>query len=167
MNSHPFDTLPLPQGGSLIFTPCPGTKGIDLATSVAQLGAAGAAGVITLMTDQEMAHNEVTALPSVCSEHNLKWFHLPVQDDMAPEAEFEQAWSEHKQQINSILDQNGTLAVHCKGGSGRTGLMVAIILLDRGYSFEQVTAMVKGMRPNALKKQPHIDYLAQKNESTH
>ncbi|MES9929129.1 MAG: hypothetical protein ABW158_13550 [Candidatus Thiodiazotropha sp. 6PDIVS] len=50
MAIHPFDILPLNNGGNLIFTPCPGTKGVDLETSVRQLKEAGAESIITLNT---------------------------------------------------------------------------------------------------------------------
>lgn len=159
MDSHPFDILPLDQGGSLIFTPCPGTKGIDLQTSITQLKQAGAMAVITLMTDEEMVGLEVDALPTVCKKHELQWFHLPIEDDEAPAAEYQQKWDSQQQKIHNILDQNGTLVIHCRGGSGRTGLMAAILMLERGTEFDQAVSMVKGLRPNALKKQPHIDYL--------
>jgi hypothetical protein len=48
----------------LIFTPCPGTKGATLRDSLAQLKAAGAEAVITVMLDDEMASNGVTGLVS-------------------------------------------------------------------------------------------------------
>lgn len=159
MASHPFDTLPLDQGGSLIFTPCPGTKGIDLPTSIAQLKQAGAMAVITLMTVDEMARFEVDTLPIVCEQHDLLWFHLPIEDDKAPGVEYQQKWDRYKQEIHNILDQNGTLVIHCLGGSGRTGLMAAIILLERGIAFDGAISMVKGLRPKSLKKQLHVDYL--------
>ncbi len=159
MDSHPFDILPLDQGGSLIFTPCPGTKGVELQTSIAQLKRAGAKAVITLMTNDEMASLGVDTLPAICKQHGLQWFHLPIEDDEAPTAEYQQKWETQKQQIYNILDQNGTLVIHCRGGSGRTGLMAAIILMERGTDFDRAVSMVKGLRPKALMKQPHIDYL--------
>ena len=159
MDPHPFDILSLPQDGSLIFTPCPGTKGIDLQTSITQLKRAGATAVITLMPDDEMARFGVEALPGVCEQHGLKWFHLPIEDDAEPMAEYQQGWSAQKKLIQKILDQNGTLVIHCRGGSGRTGLMAAIILLERGIDFDHTVSMVKDLRPNSLKLQQHLDYL--------
>jgi protein-tyrosine phosphatase len=50
--------------------------------------------------------------------------------------------------------------VHCKGGSGRTGLMAAQILVERGYAKEDALAVVKALRPNALSLAVHQDYLA-------
>jgi hypothetical protein len=42
VSTHPYDILALPKQGSLIFTPCPGTKGVDLTTSARELHQAGA-----------------------------------------------------------------------------------------------------------------------------
>ena len=159
MQTHPYDILPLAEGGRLIFTPCPGTKGVALEQSLSQLKQAGASAVISLTPQSEMARLEVEALPEACSNQGLNWFHLPVEDDAAPAAEFGLGWARDRAKIQAILDQGGALAIHCKGGSGRTGLMAAVILLGRGLGLEQVTAMVQGLRPKALTLQPHVKYL--------
>ncbi len=65
MNKHPYDVLDLPDRGCLIFTPCPGTKGVDLATSVSELHQAGADAIVTMMTDEELAKFEVDSLPTL------------------------------------------------------------------------------------------------------
>lgn len=160
MSLHPFDKLSLNDGGTLIFTPCPGTRDADLRTSLAQLKKAGASAVITLMPDTEMVRNAVAALPEACGELGLQWFHLPIEDDASPGEAFKQAWEESQQRVLDILNEQGTIAIHCKGGSGRTGLMAAIILLERGMPSEDVARKVKSLRPNALKLAAHTDYLA-------
>ena len=65
MNKHPYDVLDLPDQVCLIFTPCPGTKGLDLETSVRELHQAGADAIVTMMTDEELAKFEVASLPNV------------------------------------------------------------------------------------------------------
>ena len=161
MSSHPFDKLSLKDGSAVIFTPCPGTKDASLRDSLDQLAQAGAKAVITLMPDDEMIRNEVTELPDACNEKGLHWFHFPIEDNTSPGEEFQQAWEKDKERVFAMLNQQEALAVHCKGGSGRTGLMVAIILLERGMPYEQAVAQVKSLRPNALKLAVHTDYLAQ------
>jgi len=160
LDSHPYDALRLAQGGQLIFTPCPGTRGVDMQASIAQLRQAGAQAVITLMPDAEMARLDVESLPEACRKNGLHWLHLPVEDDASPTAEFQQLWEQKRAQVHRILDAQGGLAIHCKGGSGRTGLMAAIILIERGNTLEQATAMVKGLRPKSLRLQAHLDYLS-------
>ena len=161
MSSHPFDKLPLGTGGALIFTPCPGTKDASLSDSLAQLKAAGAEAVITLMPHDEMVRNGVATLPDACSSTQLQWFHFPIEDDTSPGEEFRQAWEADKGRVFEILDRSGTVAIHCKGGSGRTGLMAAITLCERGMHHDQILDQVKSLRPNALKLAVHTDYLLQ------
>ncbi|MCP3867105.1 MAG: protein phosphatase [Gammaproteobacteria bacterium] len=158
---HPFDKLSLSDGGTLIFTPCPGAKGVPLDTSIAQLAQAGAGAVITVMPDEEMARNQVTAMPEVCREQGVQWFHFSIEDDRSPGEVFQQTWKAGRQKVFEILDRQGTLAIHCKGGSGRTGLMAAVILLERGMPDEQVVARVQALRPKALKLAVHTEYLEQ------
>ena len=161
MQTHPYDILPLADGGKLIFTPCPGTKGIALEESLSQLRQAGASAVISLTPQTEMARLQVEGLPDACHKRGLDWFHLPVEDDAAPAAEFDQGWAREREKILAILDEEGALAIHCKGGSGRTGLMAAIILLERGMGLEQVTSTVQRLRPKALRLQAHVEHLVE------
>ena len=161
MNTHPSDLLPLDrEGAGLILTPCPGTKGVSPGVALAQLKAAGAGAVITLMPESEMASNEVTNLAELCAEAGLRWFHLPIEDDHRPEADFAAAWQAQRPAVHQLLDSGGKIAIHCKGGSGRTGLMAAQILVERGRSKDEARAAVKALRPNALSLAVHQDYLS-------
>jgi protein-tyrosine phosphatase len=160
MTKHPFDALPLPEGGALLFTPCPGTKEADLASSLAQLKEAGAEAVVTVMPDAEMAGAGAQDLPEVCRQNGMRWFHFPIEDDAAPAEDFQAAWGAGRDDLLKLLAGGATVAVHCKGGSGRTGLMVAIVLLERGVPFADAIAEVKRMRPKALQIPAHVAYLA-------
>ena len=131
---HPFDTLNLDNGARLIFTPCPGTKEASLPEALKTLQAAGADAVVTLMPSAELAQFQADAMPAECATLGLAWFHLPVEDDCAPEAPFSQAFASHKADLLARLAAGQTLAIHCRGGSGRTGLMAAILLLEAGYA---------------------------------
>lgn len=165
MDTHPFDILPLKNGSHLIFTPCPGTKGADLQASVQQLMQAGADAVITMMPTEEMERFSVDKLPQVCEQQGVEWFHMPVEDDSAPASEFQDAWDKHKEKIQQLLDQKGGIVIHCKGGSGRTGLMAAILLLERGIELEKAVSMVKTLRPNSLKVPSHMEDLERRYQT--
>ncbi|MNY64685.1 hypothetical protein D3C86_2018320 [compost metagenome] len=82
-----------------------------------------------------------------------------MEDDCAPEAPFAAAFANHKTALLARLASGQTLAIHCRGGSGRTGLMAAILLLEAGYAPTQVKSLVQGLRPKALTLTPHVDYL--------
>lgn len=160
MNIHPSDLLALqPPGAGLLLTPCPGTRNVALDESLAQLKAAGAQAVITLMPSSEMAVNDVADLGARCAQHDLRWFHCPIEDERAPESDFLAAWEAHGAAVHQLLDAGKVVAVHCKGGSGRTGLMAAQILIERGCASAQAAAMVKTLRPKALSLPVHQEYL--------
>lgn len=161
MNTHPADLLPLDrEGGGLILTPCPGTKGVPPGVALVQLKAVGAGAVITLMPEDEMASNAVANLGELCAAAGLQWFHLPIADERPPEADFAAAWQSQRSAVHQLLDAGGKIAIHCKGGSGRTGLMAAQILIERGRSKDEARAAVKTLRPQALSLDVHQDYLS-------
>lgn len=155
-----WDALPLAQGARLLFTPCPGTKGVGLAESLSQLRGAGADAVISMTPSDELARLEVAALPEAVAGAGMGWLHLPVEDDAAPGPAFEQAWAANRDALMALVSRGGGLAIHCRGGSGRTGFMAALILRAMGMDGARADALVKGLRPNALTLPAHADYLA-------
>jgi protein-tyrosine phosphatase len=160
LNTHPHDKFVLPEGGALIFTPCPGSKGVDLTSSVAQLRQAGAGAVVTMMPDEELARFEVPDLPDVVRQNGMAWFQFPVEDDAAPDEAFERTRQARKSEVLSLIRQERCVAIHCRGGSGRTGFMAAIIMRELGIDAEEMVNRVKSLRPNSLKLAAHTDYLS-------
>lgn len=159
---HPYDVLDIPQRpGHLIFTPCPGTRDARLSEALATLKDAGANALITLMPDAELAANDASDLSAVCSEFGLEWLHLPIADEHVPLADFDAAWARHREDIAALLDSNATLSIHCKGGSGRTGLIAARILIELGVERETAVRNVQALRPKALQHPAHAGWLAQ------
>ena len=149
MHSHPFDILQL-ETGAFIFTPCPGTKGVGLSQSVADLKAAGAKAIITLMYDEELIKNGAQKLASECEKMGLCWFQLPIVDDDAPKEAFNHAFTKQLDEILAIIKNGGSVAVHCKGGSGRTGLVIGLLMHELGYAKNDIINQVQAIRPKSL-----------------
>jgi protein-tyrosine phosphatase len=160
MTAHPYDVLPLADGGRLILTPCPGTKGAGLAESLGQLRRAGADAVLSMTPREELAKLEVAGLPEAVVAAGMRWFHFLVEDDAAPGPAFEQAWAANRDAVKALVSQRGSVAIHCRGGSGRTGLMAALILREMGMDAARADAQVVQLRPKALQLPEHTDYLA-------
>lgn len=158
MQTHPYDKLTLDNGASFIFTPCPGTKDVKLETSISQLKSAGAQVILTLMYDSEMEKLGAELLPSVCDDMGVKWFQLPILDDDAPNNDFEEAFHNHQDEIINTLSNQGTVAVHCKGGSGRTGLVIGLLMTKLGYEKTDVINQVQKIRPKALNNPIQLSY---------
>ena len=57
------------------------------------------------------------------------------------------------------------VAIHCKGGSGRTGLVAAQIMLEQGMGLEESIRLIKAQRPGAFgapAQQKYIQQVAEK-----
>ena len=150
MQKHPYEKLTLKNGASFVFTPCPGTKNVNLTESVKQLKDAGAQAIITLMFDQELKKNDADMIPNECETQGINWFQLPIIDDDVPSEDFTKAYKLHLGDILSILRTQGTVAVHCKGGTGRTGLVIAILMYELGYDKAEIIKQVQQVRPKSL-----------------
>jgi protein-tyrosine phosphatase len=160
MTTHPFDILNLPDSGRFIFTPCPGTKGVDLSISIGQLKRVEADAVITMMSYSELAKFDVSDLPNTVRQSGMTWFQFPVEDDADPDEKFEMAWQSQKSEVLSMIKQGKCIAIHCRGGSGRTGFMAAVIMRELGIDKEESTNLVKSLRPNSLKLTGHTECLS-------
>ena len=161
---HPFDLLPLPsQQGGLLLTPCPGLRDSSVSQAMATLQLAGASGVISLMPMSELQHNAADSIGTTCGQLGLAWYHLPVADESAPLADFDSAWQAAAPDLLARLRAGEYLAIHCKGGSGRTGLIAARILIAFGVPHDEAVAQVQALRPNAIQHPVHRAWLAQFN----
>lgn len=159
--THPYDLLDIPETSAhLVFTPCPGTRDTTVASAVDTLKAAGAKAVITLMPSEELARNDASELAKLCAERDLEWFHLPVADEQVPLSDFDASWQTASPRIRQLLDDGDSIAIHCKGGSGRTGLIAARILIDRGMPRPQAIEKVQALRPKAIQHPAHQRWLS-------
>ena len=160
--NHPYDLLSIPGiKGKLIFTPCPGTKNSSLADSLATLKQAGASAVISLMPASELAANGAEDIGKQCQVQDMAWFHLPVADEQVPLEDFGQGWKACKQSILERLNAGQDIAIHCKGGSGRTGLIAARIMVEAGIPRADAIALVQALRPKAIQHPAHINWITQ------
>lgn len=160
--SHPFDVLSIAnRPGRLIFTPCPGTKDSSIDSALNTLQQAGAAAVLTLMPSAELELNAASELPALSAAQGLLWLHLPVADEQVPQADFDAAWPAAMAQIAELLAADKAIAIHCKGGSGRTGLIAARILIELGIERCEAISLAQALRPKAIQHPAHAGWLAQ------
>ena len=160
--THPSWELKVLEGNAaLILTPCPGTKEADLVSSLTALKEQGVLAIVTALNVDEMNRAGVADLPEQTKALGMQWFHQPIEDDCAPDQLFDERWAAISPEVQSILKQGGKVALHCMGGSGRTGLLAAHILLEQGGDIEVIKKEVKALRPGAFTKAVQIEYIDQ------
>lgn len=162
MQLHPYSVLANPELiGQLIFTPCPGSKGTSVSQALSTLREAGASALVTLMPNEELLQSEIDLLPEECQLLGLEWVHLPVEDDEAPGEPFAAAWEVHRERLKALVMNGESIAIHCKGGSGRTGLFAARLMIECGIPVQDAVAQVQALRPRAIQNPAHVAYINQ------
>ena len=156
--SHPTWQLDL-ETGALVLTPCPGTKGVELQASLEQLKAQGVEAIVSALDNTELAAKDVSALGELTQQLGMKWFQIEIEDDCAPGEEFAAKWSQVSPELHAILAQGGKVAMHCMGGSGRTGLFAAHLLLEKDWALEDIVREVQALRPGAFTKPVQVEYI--------
>ncbi|USD65380.1 cyclin-dependent kinase inhibitor 3 family protein [Vibrio sp. SCSIO 43136] len=156
--THPTWQLDLDLG-ALILTPCPGTKEADLQTSLEQLKSQGVAAIVTALSDEEMASKNVAELGHITEQLGMKWFQIVIEDDKAPEADFAAKWQAASPTLHAIVDAGDKVALHCMGGSGRTGLLAAHLLLEKQWPLDEIVTKVQALRPGAFTKSVQVEYI--------
>lgn len=156
--SHPTWQLEL-ESGALVLTPCPGTKEVALQASLEQLKAQGVQAVVTALDNAELASKNVSELGNITQQLGMKWFQIEIEDDCAPDEAFAAKWQQASPELHAILDEGGKVAMHCMGGSGRTGLFAAHLLLEKEWALDDIVREVQALRPGAFTKPVQIEYI--------
>ncbi|MFA0415153.1 cyclin-dependent kinase inhibitor 3 family protein [Vibrio renipiscarius] len=158
--AHPTWQLDVAEG-ALILTPCPGTKDASLYESLEQLKEQGVKAIVTALDYKELAEKNVSQLGSLTQELGMQWFQIEIEDDCAPDGNFMTKWQAASPTLQEIVDKGGKVAMHCMGGSGRTGLLAAHLLLERDWALDEIVSQVQALRPGAFTKPVQIAYIEQ------
>ncbi|NOI59967.1 cyclin-dependent kinase inhibitor 3 family protein [Vibrio coralliilyticus] len=156
--THPTWQLDLEQG-ALVLTPCPGTKGVDLEASLVQLKEQGVEAIVTALDNTELENKGVAQLGEATEKLGMQWFQIEIEDDCAPGDGFAVKWQQASSALHQVVDNGGKVAMHCMGGSGRTGLLAAHLLLEKQWPLSDIVKEVQALRPGAFTKPVQVDYI--------
>lgn len=158
--SHPLYLDEIPVGsGAVGMTICPGKKGQsvygadwdrDLDLDLAAIRDWGATAVLTLIEEREIEMLQVRGLSERVAAHGMEWIHFPIRDLEAPDARGLAHWSDLAPRLHRLLDEGKFVAIHCRGGLGRAGMMAALILIERGDSPSDAISRVRAVRKGAI-----------------
>ena len=144
----PASAEPQPQGGrvegvgpgALIICPRPDPR--RLAARLAQLRAQGARGVLSLLEPEEAADLGLAQEAQACAAAGLSFRSFPIVDfGLPPLRPFRALVDEIEDQIRA----GQGLAVHCRAGIGRSGMLVSCVAA-RFLGEDQAVAAVAAAR---------------------
>ncbi|MEZ5752209.1 MAG: protein-tyrosine phosphatase family protein [Paracoccaceae bacterium] len=145
---EPFRLFPvaLPRG-RLMLCRLPGRSG-DLAGDVATIASAGVSLVVSLTEATELADLGVADLPIALKNTGLAWRSFPVPDFGTPPTDAD--WAGLSLAIHERLAQGQTILVHCRGGLGRSGMVVLRVMIESGEDPASALARLREIRPGAV-----------------
>jgi len=117
--------------------------------------------VVSLTEQPEMDAARAGTLGALLADRNISWQHMPVVDFGVPEAKNDRSWDCLVAQIVSILDAGGRVLVHCKGGRGRSGMVLLRVMIERGEDPEDALRRLRAARPGAVETEEQFAWAAQ------
>lgn len=122
----------------------------DLGADLDAVAAWNAAAVITLMEEHELAQIRISEIGEEVRRRHMEWHHAPIVDVSTPDATFEAAWSVLSARLRALVARGGRVLVHCRGGLGRSGMVVARLLVEDGMEAGEAMRAVRAVRPGAI-----------------
>jgi protein-tyrosine phosphatase len=156
-----FDLLPLPSGGSLLLSAHPAAwPGLTPVQVVELYQAQGVQTVVCLLTPTELRELGLDQWPELCQAHGLVFWHVPIEDQQAPDSEFECWWQGHHRALLDTLTQGHAVALHCWGGLGRTGTVASRLIMRHEHTdAENAITWVRQIRAGSVETFAQINYL--------
>ena len=122
----------------------------------------GAELIVTLVTAEELVELKVADLGAEAEKRGMRWWRPSIDDYSIPTAAWEREWVRERGAVHNILDGDGRVLVHCKGGLGRAGMVAARILIERGEAAARAIAKVRAARPGAIETKAQVRYLIER-----
>lgn len=156
----PLDTIEpalLGTPGKIILTYAPGKRGPrlsggvwdrNLSQDLRRLEMAGVTVLVNLMEPFELDMLGIPTLEDACSQFGIMYHNAPIQDLGSPQDLVAcRNWIE---KTASHLREGKHVAIHCRGGRGRTGTFATALLVHLGWDPREALDLVRSVRKSTV-----------------
>ena len=163
-----INAVAMPSGGLLGMSHCPGQSGVDgggrqwagvLEADLQTIQAWGASAVLSLVEPHEFARLGVPDFAQAIASTPLQWWPVPITDMATPGHATLAAWRAHGPALLQALNSGQRVLVHCAAGLGRTGMLVAKLLVLNGVSADEAIDQVRRARPGTIETEAQADWV--------
>jgi protein-tyrosine phosphatase len=135
------------RGGRLAVMPRP--RGGDwLEDEIKSLRNQGVDTVVSLLTTNEMTELGLSNEPMLCQRDHIEYISYPIADRQVPDSTAPTI--ELVRRIRTQLKQGKSVAIHCRAGIGRSGLMAACVLVAEGVDVTDAFEIIGTARGTAV-----------------
>nr|WP_170563364.1 dual specificity protein phosphatase family protein [Ruegeria atlantica] len=106
--------------------------------------------VVSMTTEAEMQRLGAEGLGQDVQSKSAIWMHLPIEDFGTPPSKVEALWPKVSATARQILSDGGRVLVHCRGGCGRSGMVVLRLMIESGEDANQALDRLRLARPCAV-----------------
>ena len=132
-----------PWSGRLAIIPRP--RGGDwLEEEVRFWQEAGLDVVVSLLTHDENIELELNQEELLCQAQDIQFYAYPIPDRGVPASR--RATADLVKELEKMLEAGKSVAVHCRQGIGRSGLIAALLLVSAGIDPEAALAQISQAR---------------------
>lgn len=146
--------------GILAISPLPGAGG-EYEADMQHLGDWRPSMVISLPALSEMHAAGAGDLGQAILALGARWVHIEVPDFGVPDAAAMARWRKTAPLALSALQGGGRVLIHCRGGSGRSGMAALRLMIEAGEAPEAALARLRRARPSAVETEAQMRWARQ------
>ena len=124
--------------------------------------------VVSLLESHEVRELELSAESELCRENGLTFFSYPIKDRGTPNSN--ETFKVLVSQLGASLNSGKSVAIHCRAGIGRTGLLAGCILHLMGIPSKDIFRILSKARgvgvPDTAEQIEWVEGFAQRTKSS-
>tara|TARA_Y100000766_G_scaffold197822_1_gene170222 strand:- start:68 stop:586 length:519 start_codon:yes stop_codon:yes gene_type:complete len=147
---HSFEVFEISIGPALLgISRLPGLQGNFLA-DIEKIFNWKPATIISLTEEKEMKDLGASDFISFIAKEKIPWLHFPIKDFGILDEKQEVLWKPISKNIHQKIKDGDRLLLHCRGGCGRTGMIVLRIMIEFGEDPDEALERLRKIRPCAV-----------------
>ena len=143
--------------GKLFIMPKPSSEWLE--DDVKHLNNIGINTLVSLLEPKEAADLKLENEQSICIQNSITFLTFPIQDRNLPSTN---SFDRLIKQVVNKLKEGESVAIHCRAGIGRSGVVVSCALTHFGYSAQQaikLTSTARGVQiPDTQEQKKFIEH---------